>query len=314
GGASRTAGAGRGAGAHGVRGLVYLLRVGMALAVALLMSEAIVLLIFQPEIRQVIAGQRQERYDAAAATAVAAREAAIDRQVAALHVQIEDRERDVTAADEAQQVAYQRYVDEVQGRISPQPGKGPKALAEYQTYLDRLADLRTARDRLDQTRGEVEPKVAALGTERAALRDPTSGPYRDLRDGDARWHAADLDRQGPAGWLEQERAFAQYRAAHRDDWSVQGIPWVLRGLFVAVDLVPLSLKLLGGWSVYGRRVREQGAAERYADRRKVVAQRADVDADVELAALRNGVHRRIDLEGLRRYLRTRAGHLERTEP
>jgi hypothetical protein len=65
------------------------------------------------------------------------------------------------------------------------------------------------------------------------------------------------------------------------------LPWLVRAILLLVDLMPLVLKIAGGWTLYGRRLKDRAAALRHADR-------------AELADLADRLERRAAVERRRR--------------
>lgn len=293
-----------------VRVPVYLMRVLVAVTVAILISEALVLIIFRPEIMETVRTQRISAYETAVDNLALTRRSTIDHEVVALEQTLTELSRRVKESREAEQAALALYAKEVGGDLSGSPGHGPVARRLYEAWRRASNQLQADQAALAAARARNQPRVDALQAERTALDDESSPQRAALRD-DPTVAALAATLDTPPGWLQQEKAFADYRAAHPDNAEVVLIPWLLRILLLAVDLIPLGMKLLTGSSVYGRRVAEQGQRARQHDR----LQRRVDEADAALRAHRSLYHSHVitqlDRERQRRYRDNRTQFLRR---
>ncbi|MEV4558692.1 DUF4407 domain-containing protein [Kitasatospora sp. NPDC049285] len=287
--------------------LAYPLRVGLALVVALLVSEAVCLVLFQPEIRQVLAQESEGVYRGAVTAAVDERVRQLEKTVADNNTQIEVGNSRVAARKQALTDAQNHYYQEVDN--PDRPGFGSLAATEQ-------AKVDAAQRALDDTTTETTAADKALTGANTAiqreitdLRTPGSAGYRAIADGDVLRTAHEVA-YARAGWLAQERALRTFRAAHRDDPLVQWLPWLIRALLLLIDLLPLTLKLGSPNTVHHRRVREQAALIRYADRAELALARYAQDLADEHR--RNGIRLAADLAAARErhYRDARVRHLD----
>ncbi|WP_176308436.1 DUF4407 domain-containing protein [Micromonospora sp. NBS 11-29] len=296
------------------RAPAYLLRVLLAVAVALLISEALVLIIFRPEITQQVQADRTTVYDRTVLTVLASSRSGTQRNIDRLNEQVRGYERAVAAAQTNVDTARDRYDREVGGTLSPNAGNGRLAQREWKNYQRALTAYRSATRIHDRKVPPLRDQIAQLGTRLRDLSDPASAGYRRLVADSDEIRRAGVLRDEPPGWLEQERAFRAFQRANPDDRAVRWIPWLLRAILLAVDLVPLSMKLVGGGSLYQARLRDQGSHHRYVAELGQRRDRAQADEAIGLDIHRTEVSARLEREDLDHYLRTRTDHLRRPGP
>lgn len=291
-----------------VRLPVYLLRVVVAVAVAILISEALVLMIFQPEIMETIRAERVDGYSTRVDQLVNARKWDLDREITQVESQIAGLKAtdDLAAKNEADALAT--YKLEVQGKISPFPGQGRYADRLWKVYQGKITEHRKTTAAYLKALPGLQAEIKRLRQQQSSLAAAGTAEHAGLLQApDMKLVAAELD--APVGWLEQERAFDRYRDQHPDNPELFVIPWVLRTLLLAIDLVPLGMKMLNGASVYGRRLREQGQRLRHADRRQIQVDRAHADLLAHRRAFQARVLTELDHERERYYRDQRMDHL-----
>ncbi|MFJ8690537.1 DUF4407 domain-containing protein [Micromonospora wenchangensis] len=296
------------------RAPAYLLRVLLAVAVALLISEALVLIIFRPEIMHQVQADRTTVYDRTVTVVLAGSRSGTQRNIDGLNEQVRGYENAVKAGQTNVDTARERYDREVGGKLSPNAGNGRLAQREWDNYQRALTAYQKAVRIHDQKVPPLRDQIAELGARLRDLSDPASAGYRQLvADSDEIRRAGRL-RNEPPGWLEQERAFRAFQRANPDDQAVRWIPRLLRAILLAVDLVPLSMKLVGGGSLYQSRLRDQGRHHRYVAELCQRRDRAQADEAIGLDVHRTEVSARLEREDLDHYLRTRIDHLRRPGP
>ncbi|WP_329018130.1 DUF4407 domain-containing protein [Micromonospora rifamycinica] len=244
----------------------YLFRVAIAVGSALLVTEAALLLMFQPEIRR--------EMDAARIEQVAAVQA-VDRhgetrQVAELRSRIEANDEQVADAEERVATAADKMSGEIGGATGTRrPGYGPIAAA-------RERELEQLRKSANATRTRVDKENKALRDQIGTLENGRQSRIS------ASVEAIEQDR----GWITQEKALQRFLKANRDSWMVQWIPWVLRVTFLAIDLLPVSLKLFARPTLYDRRLRAQASVVAYRTAQKRQVERDAVDQALDLERIR----------------------------
>ncbi|MGI5180101.1 DUF4407 domain-containing protein [Dactylosporangium sp. CA-152071] len=227
----------------GLYWLRYLFRLTIALGGAFLVTEAALLLIFAAEIQDQMAAEKVPRLTAARDPARRPETA----QINTIQQQIDANNARLTTAEAKVTDANQRLAAESRGDGgSRRRGFGPVAM-ELQKEVKALSAAR------DQVQAEVTSQNAQLGQNRKALEATRQ---------------QNIDRQVTEinqnqGWIEQEAALQAFLHEHRGEPVVQAVPWALRGMFVALDLLPLSLKLFSRRTLYDRRLRADAWLEAY---------------------------------------------------
>ncbi len=241
-----------------VKAGAYLFRIVVALLVAYLIGEAILLVLFRPEIQREIAQRQAGQLQEAAQVYVTSKQGRIEFLDGELTARTEQRK--ATLANE------QLLLDQLNGEAN---GTGGSRLSG-DGRLTRLAEEKyraavQARQQLE--RDHIEPD-RVQSAEKATL----SGEIEAIKRGDKAAVAAipALQRElelivANTGWVEQEAALAQFLDANRGQLTVTAVPWIVRGILLAIDLVPLILKLANGTTIYGQRQRDRAAQLRYAD-------------------------------------------------
>ncbi|WP_431918775.1 DUF4407 domain-containing protein [Micromonospora wenchangensis] len=283
------------------RPVMYLARLGMAVVVALLIAEVVVLLIFQPEIRRELAGQARQSYTATLLTLATAQSTQLQVQIDEDRRTMRANEEKVTAAKTEMDAAYQRYNLEVSGEGgSGDRGYGRAAEQLWRNYEQWESRYRQAQATRDRVNGGLQRDIDGLLRRQRELKTPGSGAYLDLEGTEV---ARQVRAEGAMvdGWLAQERAFRAFQQRNRDDWAVVWTPWLVRLLLVLIDLLPLSLKISTGSTIYGRRLRDRAARIRYADRALHHARLSDVQHAADLHAYRVGLTTRLHYDDDERY-------------
>ncbi|MER8185118.1 DUF4407 domain-containing protein [Kitasatospora sp. NPDC094015] len=293
------------------RWFAYALRIVLAVIVALLISDSVCLVIFQPEIRQVIARDARTGYqDAVTAQA--------DTRVAALQQGIDRRNQQIAAADSAVD-ASKTALDEANDHYyretgnADRPGFGPLAATEKEKVAAAEAAYRAAGEQRDRDNAALRQQNATDQAAITALRTPGSPEYQALAASEPLL-AAHQVAYAKAGWLAQERALRTFRAENQDDPVVVWLPRLVQGLLLLIDLLPLTLKLLSGNTLHHRRVREQAELVRYADRIEYAATLHSLDLAVDQKVRRTRLAADLARERDRRFHDTRTDHLRRPGP
>ncbi|MED7931843.1 DUF4407 domain-containing protein [Nonomuraea sp. LP-02] len=246
------------------RAVFFGARVVLAVIVAWLIGDALVLMIFRPEIAEETA-RVHERQAAEARQRAVAR---LEFRAAELRKQLAHNKDLRDAAARAAERARKRYVEEAKG-ISGTGlvGYGPAAGDARTDYLDARGELRRVRKATALQDAGYDRQSAALTRQAVALG----------RGGDKAVAAVPgLKKEIDAiyannGWLTQLRGLSAFMDANRDP-AIASLPWLVRGLFVTLDLMPLSMKALGRWTIYGSRQRAEFDRQMGRDRL-----RADLD-------------------------------------
>jgi hypothetical protein len=287
--------------------LMYTARLGMALIVALLIAEVIVLLIFQPEIQKELKAQGQSAYQGTLLVLANAEIAAVSGEIADKQQTITGLDARITEAATDMNAALKAYNDEMSGAGGTKSyGNGPVAKALREVYEQKRAFHQVLVDERNRMREQVAELVKLSGE----LAIPGKEPYERLKLTDEARDADQL-RQGVAGWLAQERAFRSFQDKHRDEVAVIVIPWLIRGLLLLIDLLPLSLKLGTAHTVYGRRLRDRAYRLRYADLSLHDARLDDIRHATQLHAYHVALATRLRYDSAEGYRRRRTDHLHR---
>ncbi|MBP2324789.1 uncharacterized small protein (DUF1192 family) [Kibdelosporangium banguiense] len=289
---------------------VYVLRFAMALAIAYLVSEALVLMIFRPEVDQELTRNGDVAFERDIAALAATEADALLPRIQTLRTEIADLDADLAQKKRVVDEARANYNGEADGTSGTGVrGSGPQTRAEWEnlTRAQRIHDTALAdrdnRARLNST------EIQNLTVLWAELRTPTSGAVNELRES-PRGKALYAQTHGQAGWLAREQAFADFQQ-RTSNATVHSVPWVIRALFVLVDLLPLTMKLLNIRTLYGRRVRDEAQLLRYEDRLRHVSAMRRAGEKAALADHAMNVAARLDYDSRETYYRTRADHLGR---
>ncbi|MEV4612592.1 DUF4407 domain-containing protein [Kitasatospora sp. NPDC049258] len=293
------------------RWIAYPLRIGLALIVAVLISESVCLVVFQPEIRQVIARDSRTGYQDAVTAQADLRVAALQQGIDRRNQQIAGNDAQVEAAKKALDEANDHYYRETGN--ADRPGFGPLAATEKEKVRAAEAAYQAASERRERDNAALRQQNATDQAAVTALRTPGSPEYQALADSEP-LRAAHEVAYAKAGWLAQERALRTFRQENRDDPVVVWLPWLVRGLLLLVDLLPLTLKLLSGNTLHHQRIREQAELIRYADRIEYAATVHSLDLAVDQKLRRTRLAADLARERDRRFHDTRTDHLRRPGP
>jgi hypothetical protein len=248
------------------RALVYTLRVAMAVCIAVLVSEAALLLIFHPEVEQQLAEthatQYQQVIDGATATATAKQTAIVNgwvRTLAADNAQIQTDEEQ--SADWTLQAAAEEG-GEPSGPEGPTSGQGGTGLAEMADmamarHFAVLAGQARTKEKQDQEKYDAQETLLT----QARQGNPAALQALHVEDPSAQRASIFADN----GFYAQDVAFNRFTAQNSGSLIVRAWPWVLRFLLICIDLMPLTTKLLNRYTMYGRRLSERALLIRYGD-------------------------------------------------
>jgi hypothetical protein len=293
------------------RAFIYVSRVAIAIIVAILISEVVVLLIFRPEIMLQAEANQNSAFQAKIAVLATEQQTALGLQIADLQARIKDNNASLSAPYNVMQQARANYLDEVGGHtVVNTPGFGPYAEKDLNTYLKALSAYNTDVQAVANANNGLRGQISSLTEEQAEYGSSSSASHASLQ-GTSAGKQAYADTHGSIGWLDQEAAFSDYEHTH-GGLAVHWIPWLIRILLVLIDLLPLGMKLLSSSSVYGRRVRDQGQLARYGDRRGYPVRRADLDRGADLDDYRAALAALLDYQRRERYRRDRTDHLSRS--
>ncbi|MGW1682586.1 DUF4407 domain-containing protein [Saccharopolyspora sp. NPDC002376] len=121
-------------------------------------------------------------------------------------------------------------------------------------------DCLRLREQADEfrTSNPIEPRVAMLGSLNARVAElrnqasTTQGDYQQARDAEIQRQRDELQsHQQEIGLLERFQALDELTRQNSFLW---GASWMIRFLFIALDCLPILVKLLGGTSAYDRLV------------------------------------------------------------
>lgn len=249
--------------------LTYLMRVILAVGVSFIIAEAVTLLIFQSEVRDQLAFTQQARVKDLDARFKAADED-MRRRIEANH----DRPElcaDSRRKERVRNAALKKRQDEATGKPGAghtgQYGSGPVTRALEADYRKAQREYETARGRCEAAQKAVDGDFKVYERKE-----------RPRRDADR------VNVQKNVGWVAQEKALHDFIDGS-DSLIVMSLPWVLRVTILVLDLLPLSVKLLGGPTVYERRLREQAYSQTYETQRLREAHIAKIDMRYDLDRL-----------------------------
>lgn len=280
-----------------------LLRVGIAIVVAYLVAESLVLFIFRPEIDQQLAALHDQEFRAVTQQYIVDSQSQVATAQKQLAANAAERDKAKQAVDDANKA----YDDEIAGKGGTgKIGVGPAAAADLQLLQQAQQQEQTVTAR---TNAQDQTLTATVDAQQAKLKALQEGPdaavkaIPSLAENRSRIYANQ-------GWEEREKALSLFLAANRGNWSVQLVPWALRLLFFAIDLIPISLKLLNPWTLYGRRQREHAAEVRYGEREQHETQLRAIDLNAAIADRRAEIAHEVALSKEEWRRRWRIDHLD----
>lgn len=273
----------------------YLLRVGLAVGVAWLIGEALLLSLFADEVERELNARHQAEFAQETARITAANDRLIEEGNRELTANASAR---TAATDQAETARGQVELERTGGRgSSGLVGPGANTQAE-----------------VDQAR--AAESVAAQTLESTTIRDAEiRADIADRQAENLAIESGDIDRFpslvgardaifGNRGFAEQEAALGDYLDRHSDQPTVVAVPWIVRGVLLVVDLMPILLKIATPYTVYGQRLRDRGTRQRQHDaveavlaarrldrRASIEAFRIDLESEVELAIEQNRARR-----------------------
>ena len=233
------------------RGSAYAFRIAVALMVAYLIGEAILLVVFRPEITAQIAQRQAAQFQIAAAAPVQAKQDLIT----GLKEQLAGEQR---LRDDAQKRLDTATTNLQIERRAGNRARIRAARAEQAAALENNTTVDAASHGRDAV---TTQKIAGLQSQIEAIRrgDPNAVADDQLLAGQRATSAAD------SGWVEQEAALTEYLARNGTSPTVGAVPWIVRGILFSIELVPLVLKLASGSTIYGQRQRDRADHVRYRD-------------------------------------------------
>ncbi len=244
--------------ARSTKVLAYGFRVVVAVLVAWLVGEAIMLTIFSPEITTQLNKRHTAAFSAAVddylkptrdeIAALTAERARNDAMIKQLQTDVDNAKHDLELEVSGQGGTFQK-------------GEGPQTDIEKAKYNNLAAGLpeaqRPFRNRnaeIDRTLEQDTASVAAI--ESGDLARITAIPQLKKTYDDV---------FANQGWVEQEAALDDYLRENAASPAVAAVPWLVRGILLAIDLLPLMLKIASSTTVYGQRMRDRADRIRYRD-------------------------------------------------
>ncbi|MEV5410446.1 DUF4407 domain-containing protein [Thermopolyspora sp. NPDC052614] len=225
-------------------------RIAVAILVAWLIGDALVLTIFRPEITQEIAHVQEAEANAArqrVITRLESRRGDVKEQLDANKKLRDDAKKDVERFRDV-------YVEERKGTSGTGLiGNGSVAKANKDDYTEAQNLWKTINNSTKKQDKELNKQITTLNEQITSLKsgdEKALAKYPELK--------AEIDAiRGNDGWLAHLRGLSAFLDKNRGNWAIVSLPWLLRGLFVAIDLMPLTMKVLNRWTLYGRRQRDR---------------------------------------------------------
>ncbi|MFD0886493.1 DUF4407 domain-containing protein, partial [Streptosporangium algeriense] len=249
--------------------LTYVMRGILALGVSFVIAEAVTLLIFHSEVRDQLAfnqNARAERLDATFKAADQDKRKQLDAKYDRVELCATARSK-----EKVRDAALKKKQDESLGRrgegLSGTVGFGPIATKLEADYNKAQREYVTAQGRCDLARDSVGKEFKAYESQERAGRE-----------------AERADVRGNVGWVAQEQALHDF-IDNSGSAVVIALPWVLRITILLLDLLPLSIKLFGGPTVYERRLRELAYSQAYETQRLRDSHIAKIDMRYDLDRL-----------------------------
>ena len=262
-----------------VRGAVYLARVVIAICLAFLVAETIILLIFNPEVKAQLTVLHAAEFKNAV-TAFANNQKSI----------LSDYKTNLSTATGEQKKENRqvnndrtRLANEGQGvngsGLTGQKGYGPQ-------YEHDAAALRHDTRLLNGYINQVNNDTQLVTQQQAFLAGLYAEDPKTLAEPKAGSLAAQKAQiYANDGFAERERAFADFLKSDQGDVVATTGVWALRILLISLDLLPLGAKLLNPYTIYGRRLSERALAIRYHDLLQQQALLRGLDQQAALHAL-----------------------------
>jgi len=264
-----------------VRLLVYLDRVLIAGCLAFLVADAIMLLIFNPEVESELSVLHAAEYSQAVTHFAASQQpvaAELNSQLSddttqrnLMHTQVlQDR---TTLADEGKGVSGAGLTGNV--------GYGPQ-------YKQDRTDLNNDTTAYNKLVAKVNNDTMNVANEKTFIAELNAQDPAAL----ANPAAASLVAQrkttyADGGFDEREKALSDFLKTDNGDVVATFGPWALRVLLISFDLLPLGAKLLNPYTIYGRRMSERALMIRYYDLARQRAMMRDADRQAAVGEVRS---------------------------
>lgn len=267
----------------------YLFRVVIAVGAAFVVTEAVLLLIFHAEIRH----EMDRMHSAQVATAQQVDQRGQTAEINRLRAAEQANNDRVAAADEDVRKAEDALAQEARGTGGTgHPGYGQVA-QQRSAEVDRLRTVANdTRTQMAARNADIDRQIADLEKARQNEINASTAAIADDR-----------------GWITQEDALRRVLAANRGSLLVRALPWVVRVTLLAIDLLPVSLKLLARPTLYDRRVRAQAELTAYRTRRWLQSGRDSIDQLADLDRVRATTLYDLAREEENYRKSTRLGHL-----
>jgi hypothetical protein len=264
-----------------VRGVIYLTRLAITCCIAFLVAEAAVLLIFHPEVTQQLEVTHLAQFQQQRAAEITRAVNGEKQPLQTLLVNWKTAETTVSGDEKTLQQYTDQADAEQEGRVidgpngqpatSGQPGAGERfhldaGLVGHQEEIldtDRTAAAK-AEKAYNTLNSEIQQVYQGNASALAQLNAPSLSKLKS-------------DIYNDNGLDAQEHAFDAFLAMNKGDLLATYSPWALRGLLIAIDLVPLGTKLLNRFTIYGRRLSERALVIHYHDMARDNAVLRDID-------------------------------------
>jgi len=273
-----------------LRGLVYALRILITACIAYLVAEAAMLLIFHPEVTAEVAQLHVAQFQQAEAKDLAKAQT----DLGSLHSAWTSAQQQVATQQTLVKNDIAQAAAEESGRSSGPLGPTSGMAGTGSTYQQDLGKIQADEKTLTRLQNDATQDEQQYDTLKSELQGADQGNLKDLQA----FHLTDV-REGinsDNGLNEQEHAFSLFVQANQGDVLATAGPWVLRVLLIAIDLVPLSTKLLNRYTIYGRRMSERALIIRYHDVSRDNAIMRDIDHQAAIHALRSQHDYEVDAE------------------
>ncbi|WP_214111018.1 DUF4407 domain-containing protein [Acrocarpospora catenulata] len=293
--------------ARGTQWLVaYAIRIGIAMITAVFISEAISLVIFQPEIKLVLQQQADTKQEAETKRLVNQEIKVHQDAIPPLEKRIATYQTEIDDALARWEKAQQSYKDEINN--PDRPGFGPLAGREADKEAEAKQDYEDIRDKNHELIKTLNDEIKDHRAQADHLNSPAD-PARKPMEEEARARFPE-----ETGWLAQENAFQTFQRTNAGNPAVIWIPWLLRGLLFLVDLLPIVMKLISGRTLHAGLVRAEAARIQTTIRLNEIADHESLDLATAKRVRRDQQAAQLAKERDARYRDMRTDHLRRDGP